>query len=99
MASWEPLRRRLADEPGAVTLAWSEIEALVGDLPPSAYRYDAFWSGDRSGWPGFRTTDVRVHESVTFVRHTKSVTGVSRPARQRRKHPSWAKQTLCSSGA
>lgn len=72
VASWEPLRRRLADEPGAVTLAWSELKALVGDLPPSAYRYDAFWSGGRSGWPGFRTTDVRVGESVTFVRHALS---------------------------
>lgn len=70
MASWEPLRRRLADEPGALTLAWSELEALVGELPPSAYRYDAFWSGERSGWPGFRTRNVRVGESVTFVRPT-----------------------------
>ena len=68
MATWGPLRRRLDAVEGQVTLSWADLDALVGGLPPSAYRYDAFWKGDRSGWRGFGTVDVRVGESVTFVR-------------------------------
>jgi len=68
MADWTPLRRVLADVTSSVTLPWAELDALVGGLPNSAYVHNAFWKGDRSGWPGFTTTSVRVGESVTFVR-------------------------------
>lgn len=68
VADWGPLRRMLADVDGSVTVAWDDLDRLVGGLPKSAYVHNAFWKGDRSGWPGFTTTAVKVGESVTFVR-------------------------------
>lgn len=68
MADWSPLRALLATVKDAVTLSWEDLDLLVGGLPPSAYNHAAFWKGARSGWPGFSTADVRVGESVTFVR-------------------------------
>lgn len=73
MARWGPLRERLAGVEVSLTLSWAELDALVGGLPRSAYVHSAFWKGDRSGWPGFTTTDVRVGESVTFVRRGESM--------------------------
>ncbi len=74
VASWSPLREKLASVDDRVTIAWGDLDVLVGGLPRSAYDYQAFWSGDRSGWPGFTTTDVRVGRSVTFVRRDGSRT-------------------------
>lgn len=74
VASWSPLREKLASVDHRVTIAWGDLDALVGGLPRSAYDYQAFWSGDRSGWSGFTTTDVRVGRSVTFVRRDGSRT-------------------------
>ena len=68
MADWSPLRLKLADVEGRMTIAWSDLDKLVGGLPRSAYVHDAFWKGARSAWRGFATEDVRVGESVTFVR-------------------------------
>lgn len=79
MATWKPLQALLTDVDDQVTLSWGELDDLVGGLPPSAYQYQAFWSGDRSGWKGFRTTNVRVNHSVTFVR-ASSLGRVSRAA-------------------
>jgi hypothetical protein len=67
MANWAPLRSRL-EGVESLTLPWSELDALVGGLPPSAYNHAAFWGGDRSAWSGFRTRNVCVGQSVTFVR-------------------------------
>ena len=83
MANWGPLRQALATVADRVTFNWSELDTLVGGLPPSAYNHAAFWKGDRSGWPGFTTTDVRVGASVTFVRRSsasaRSPRSVERP--------------------
>lgn len=68
MAIWDGLRARLEAVDDRVTLSWSELEALVGGLPPSAFNHRAFWGGDRRQWAGFRTTNVRVGEQVTFYR-------------------------------
>ena len=68
MADWTPLRSVLADVGSSVTFAWSELDALVAGLPKSAYVHNAFWKGSRTGWPDFTTANVRVGESVTFVR-------------------------------
>ncbi|HMO10872.1 MAG TPA: hypothetical protein PKB06_05080, partial [Actinotalea sp.] len=68
VANWSPLRDKLASVDDRVQIAWADLDELVGGLPRSAYDHQAFWSGDRSGWPGFTTTDVRVGRSVTFVR-------------------------------
>lgn len=68
MADWTPLRSLLAPVTDSITLRWDDLEALVGGLPRSAYDHSAFWKGARSGWPGFSTANVRIGESVTFVR-------------------------------
>jgi hypothetical protein len=68
VANWSPLRDKLASVDDRIQIAWADLDALVGGLPRSAYDHQAFWSGDRSGWPGFTPTDVRVGRSVTFVR-------------------------------
>jgi hypothetical protein len=70
MANWSPLRDALASVVDRVTFGWSDLDALVGGLPPSAYNHAAFWKGDRSGWPGFTTVEVRVGTSVTFIRRS-----------------------------
>lgn len=70
MASWQPLRAALADVRSSITYSWADLEALVGELPRSAYVHQAFWSGDRSGWPGFRAANVTIGQSITFVRST-----------------------------
>jgi hypothetical protein len=69
MANWEPLRARLSGVADRTTIPWQELDDLVGGLPASAYNHRAFWGRDRSARSGFRTTDVRVGHSVTFVRH------------------------------
>jgi len=81
MANWSSLRDALAAVDERVTFAWSYLDELVGGLPASAYKHAAFWKGDRSGWPGFTTTEVRVGWSVTFVRRSDSrpVTESRRP--------------------
>lgn len=67
MANWDPLRAALRDVEER-TFDWEELDALVGGLPASARNHRAFWSGARSGWPGFRTTNVVPGRCVTFVR-------------------------------
>jgi hypothetical protein len=72
MADWSALRRLLAGVDDRVTMTWSDLDRLVGGLPRSAYNHPAFWKGNRSGWPGFTTVDVRVGDTVTFVRRPPS---------------------------
>lgn len=79
MADWSPLRARLNDTDDSLTLAWGDLDNLVGGLPRSAYDHSAFWKGKRSGWPGFTTESVKVGESVTFVRRATSATVETRP--------------------
>lgn len=76
MANWNALRSRLAAVEDRLSLSWAELDDLVGGLPPSAGEYREFWSGDRSMWKGFRTTDVRINHQVTFVRRMGAVQGV-----------------------
>ena len=67
-----------------MTVTWAELDALVGGLPASAYDHAAFWKGDRSGWPGFTTVDVRVGRSVTFVRRSRRALTAGDQAESRR---------------
>ena len=78
MANWDPLREALRDVDER-TFDWEELDALVGGLPASARNHRAFWSGARSGWPGFTTTDVVAGRCVTFIR-------AGSPDRQVRRH-------------
>jgi hypothetical protein len=68
MADWSPLRRLLEGVDDRLAVTWSDLDRIVGGLPRSAYDHSAFWAGDRNGWPGFTAKDVRVGETVTFVR-------------------------------
>lgn len=81
MANWHPLRDALVDVEERRAFDWDELDTLVGGLPASATKHRAFWSGARSGWPGFTTTDVVPGRSVTFVR-------VARPEPRVRHRPS-----------
>lgn len=96
VANWAPLRARLFGI-DTLTIGWDELNALVGGLPESATKHQAFWFGERSRWPAYRTADVVVGKSVTFVRFdgaparrspTRAVTATSAVAT----HPA------CSSG-
>jgi hypothetical protein len=77
MANWETLRARLASVEDQLSLPWAELDDVVGGLPPSARKFPTFWGGSRPQWRGFRTTDVRLGERVTFVRRTE---GAQAPA-------------------
>lgn len=60
MVDWHGLHDALATVPDRVTHSWTDLDALVGGLPSSAYKWSAFWSGKRSKWPGIRAFDVRI---------------------------------------
>jgi hypothetical protein len=76
VADWTALRTLLANVAGPVTVAWADLDRLVGGLPRSAYDHRAFWAGSRSQWLGFRAVDVQVGTSVTFVPHGPSPSAV-----------------------
>lgn len=42
VADWSPLRALLAEADTSVTLAWDELDRLVGGLPRPAYEHNAF---------------------------------------------------------
>ena len=73
-SKYAPLRQHLEAQPGdePVSLAWSEIEGLVGPLPPSAsirqWWANAAASHQAQNWLGLgrRVTDVRLGHSVVF---------------------------------
>ncbi|WP_203702575.1 DUF7662 domain-containing protein [Asanoa iriomotensis] len=87
MASvYEPLAEWLQRHGGAtITLDFGQIETILGRrLPPSAHRYDRWWSNEddpasthsqsRRGWMagGYAVSSVdRNFSSVTFVRNTE----------------------------
>jgi hypothetical protein len=91
VANWSPLRDALASVDDQVIFTWDELDALVGGLPRSAYEHGAFWKGDRTGWRGFTTQNVRVGKSVTFVRRP-----VATPTADRTKPPVAAHRTTTS---
>lgn len=50
VAKYDPLFEHLSRAGDAtVTLTFDDIEALVGPLPPSATRHEAWWSNDAGG--------------------------------------------------
>ncbi len=73
MARWSALTDYLATAEDSCHLTWDQLGTLVGDLPASASRYRAWWSGDRPhvrAWraAGFRLAKVSLGREVTFVR-------------------------------
>lgn len=66
---------RLTSAGSSVRLNWGELESMVGELPASASKHRAWWSGDRShvnAWQaaGFALTELQLGETVTFTRAT-----------------------------
>ncbi|MFI6753801.1 DUF6884 domain-containing protein [Rhodococcus coprophilus] len=88
MAHWDVLIEKLAVADSPVRLSWDELVSIVGELPASAWKHRTWWSGDRphvNAWKaaGFTITDLRVGETVTFLRATDA-------------HPSTYFETMCS---
>jgi len=78
MAQWDALREALDKAPGRIRLTWSELEHIVGRLPPSAGKHRAWWSGDRPHvyvWrsAGYMLAEIVLGEAVTFERTRESV--------------------------
>jgi hypothetical protein len=74
MADWSRLAAHLNATGAGITLTWSELEDLVGDLPASATNHRAWWSGDRAhvrSWEtaGFRMSAVDLGRHITFTRN------------------------------
>jgi len=79
MGQWSALTGALTQD--TVKLTWSELDHLVGGLPPSAAKHRAWWSGDRPHvrvWraAGYSVATLDPGRSVTFVR----VGAAQRPA-------------------
>lgn len=60
-----------------MTLTWAELDAIVGGMPMSAAKYNAWWYGDRphvQSWKsaGFSFTNLQMGLQVTFVRRGQS---------------------------
>lgn len=73
MADWTALVRALERAQTPVTYSWSELEEIVGHLPPSASKHRAWWSGRRThvdAWrsAAFTTANLVLGQEVTFVR-------------------------------
>lgn len=73
MADWNALVAHLQEVKNEVVLGWPELDAIVDGVPPSAARHRAWWGGDRThvrAWQaaGFTIRDLRMGDSVTFVR-------------------------------
>ena len=49
MEKYEPLRRLLVPAPHPIHLTFADLAALVGGLPPSAYRRREWWSNNPTG--------------------------------------------------
>lgn len=73
MANWSSLTYYLKGVSDGVTLTWVELDAIVGGMPMSAAKYNAWWYGDRphvQSWKsaGFNFTNLHMGLQVTFVR-------------------------------
>ncbi|PWK14934.1 hypothetical protein C7459_104136 [Tumebacillus permanentifrigoris] len=70
--------KRIDDEVDAITLTCRQIEEILQfKLPASAYKHRAWWANEQKGththsrawrYAGWKTTDVRIGEKITFVR-------------------------------
>lgn len=50
MAKYDALKRHLLGQPGdRVRMTFDEIADLVGGLPDSAFRHQAWWANERGG--------------------------------------------------
>ncbi len=88
MADWSALAQLLSGVGDRITLSWSELNILVGGLPPSATNHRAWWSGDRphvNTWrsAGFALAEVRLGQRVSFVRVGATPTTETNRTRQR----------------
>ena len=73
MAQWNALTEALEEGRTSVRLTWSELDRMVGGLPPSAANHRAWWSGDRPhvrAWrsAGYTVSNLVMGVEVSFVR-------------------------------
>lgn len=77
-SKYEALAEYLSAQPGrALPMTFAQVQAIVGELPPSAWKHRAWWSNSdtypnaRSGWlaAGWMTTKVDMQaQRLLFVR-------------------------------
>lgn len=76
MSKYDALRSHLQQQSGYVNFTFDELNALIpGGLPPSAYRYEAWWNNDdpshhhSSAWgdTGYRSQVDLARKQVRFV--------------------------------
>jgi hypothetical protein len=72
MANWPSLIERLTHVSGPVHMPWTDLESLVGGLPPSAAKHRAWWTGDRPHVRAWRAAGFTIYglvpgQEVTFV--------------------------------
>lgn len=73
VADWNRLSIALASAGASARFTWDELAAVVGELPASATKHRAWWSGDRPHvrtWAraGFEIANLVPGHEVTFVR-------------------------------
>lgn len=76
MGQYEPLRKHLDNL--KITLTFKEIEEILGfKLPPSAYKYEAWWDNttgnhtQRKGWidAGWKVVERDLGKTITFQKY------------------------------
>jgi len=80
MAKYDALRERLQRGAEPVSLTFDAIADLVGGLPASAYRHDAWWANDAThvqarAWLDAARTITRVDRSGQQVRFSAPAAG------------------------
>ena len=79
MAKYDPLKEFLQRQSGpTITMSFADVGELVGGLPNSAFRHQAWWANERGGghvqaraWlaAGWKVDSVnQSHRTVTFRR-------------------------------
>lgn len=92
MSKYDPLKQFLLSlEESSIKLSFSEIEKILGAaLPPSAYKYDAWWSPDKrhvqaKAWicAGFLIKDVSfAKKTVVFCKSKHASFAMHQPSNQ-----------------
>jgi hypothetical protein len=79
VAKYDPLRDRLRGSDPLVELSFEEISDLVGGLPVSAFRYEAWWANDRThvqsaAWlgVGYHVEDLKIRARRVSFRRPES---------------------------
>lgn len=83
-AEWARLAAHLRQSDDRVVLTWPELDHIVGGMPATAAGHRPWWSGNRPhvrAWraAGFTIANLRMGESVTFVRISEATESAAAP--------------------